>query len=45
MLATILRRRAPGMTMLRMPVFIWTMLVTCLMVVFAFPALVAAMAL
>jgi cytochrome c oxidase subunit 1 len=35
--------RAPGMTMLRMPVFCWTMLVTCLMVVMTFPVLIAAM--
>jgi cytochrome c oxidase subunit I len=42
-LATILRLRAPGMTMLRMPVFCWTMLVTCLMVVMTFPVLIAAM--
>ena len=40
---TILRLRA-GMTMLRMPVFCWTMLVTCLMVVMTFPVLIAAMA-
>ena len=33
------------MTMLRMPVFTWSMLVTCLMVVVAFPALLVAMAL
>ena len=32
------------MTMLRMPVFCWTMLVTCLMVVMTFPVLIAAMA-
>jgi cytochrome c oxidase subunit I len=44
-LATILRLRAPGMTMLRLPVFTWTVLVTCLMVVFAFPALVVGMSL
>ena len=31
-LATIAGRRAPGMTLLRMPVFTWSMLVTCLMV-------------
>ena len=37
--------RAPGMTMLRLPVFTWSMLVTCLMVVTSFPALVVAMAL
>jgi cytochrome c oxidase subunit I len=43
-LATLFRRRAPGMAMMRMPVFCWTMLVTCLMVVTAFPALIAAMA-
>jgi cytochrome c oxidase subunit 1 len=42
-LATIVGRRAPGMTMLRLPVFSWAMLVTCLMVVTSFPALVAAM--
>jgi cytochrome c oxidase subunit I len=41
---TALRRRAPGMTLLRMPVFTWTMVVTCLMVVFAFPSLLAALA-
>jgi cytochrome c oxidase subunit I len=45
LLATLLRRRAPGMTLLRIPVFSWTMLVTSLMVLFAFPALVVAMAL
>jgi cytochrome c oxidase subunit 1 len=42
-LATIVGRRAPGMTMLRLPVFTWAMLVTCLMVVTSFPALVVAM--
>jgi cytochrome c oxidase subunit 1 len=44
-MATILRRRAPGMALLRMPVFTWTALVTVLMVVAAFPALVVAMGL
>ncbi len=44
-LTTIVRLRAPGMTMLRLPVFTWTMLVTTLMVVVAFPVLVVAMAL
>ncbi len=33
--------RAPGMTLGRMPVFAWAMLVTALMVVFAFPAIIA----
>jgi cytochrome c oxidase subunit 1 len=42
-LATIVGRRAPGMTMLRVPVFSWAMLVTCLMVVTSFPALIVAM--
>jgi cytochrome c oxidase subunit I len=42
-LATIVGRRAPGMTMLRLPVFSWAMLVTCLMVVTSFPALLVAM--
>jgi cytochrome c oxidase subunit I len=42
-LATIVARRAPGMTMLRVPVFSWAMLVTCLMVVTSFPALLVAM--
>ena len=34
---TVLRKRTPGMTMLRIPVFSWAMTVTSLMVVFAFP--------
>ena len=45
LLATIVRRRAPGMALLRMPVFTWTSLVTVLMVVGAFPALIVAMTL
>jgi cytochrome c oxidase subunit 1 len=39
---TALRLRAPGMTLLRMPVFTWSMVVTCLMVVASFPSLLAA---
>jgi cytochrome c oxidase subunit 1 len=42
-LATIVARRTPGMTMLRVPVFTWAMFVTCLMVVTSFPSLVIAM--
>ena len=38
----ILRTRAPGMTLARMPVFAWVMLVFALMVVFAFPAVILA---
>jgi cytochrome c oxidase subunit 1 len=41
-LTTIVRRRARGMTMLRLPVFTWTALASCLLVVFAFPSLVIA---
>ncbi len=44
-LATIARRRAPGMALLRMPVFCWTALVTVLMIVGAFPVLIVAMTL
>jgi cytochrome c oxidase subunit I len=44
-LATVLGQRAPGMTMLRLPVFSWSMLATCLMVLTAFPVLIVAMAL
>ncbi len=44
-LATILLRRAPGVTMLRIPVFTWSMVITCLLVVTAFPALLLAMTL
>jgi cytochrome c oxidase subunit 1 len=43
--ATIVRRRAPGMTMLRMPVFVWSELVTILMIFAAFPVLVVALVL
>ena len=45
LLGTILRRRAPGMTMLRIPVFTWTMVVTTLMVILAVPALLVGMGL
>jgi cytochrome c oxidase subunit I len=43
MLWTLLRMRAPGITMLRIPVFCWTQVVTCLMVLAGFPALLLAM--
>jgi cytochrome c oxidase subunit I len=45
LVATVARRRAPGMSLLRMPVFTWTGLVSVLMVVGAFPMLVIAMVL
>lgn len=44
-LVTLLRRRAPGMTLLRIPFFSWTALATCLLVLFSFPSLVVAMTL
>ncbi|GMA40750.1 putative cytochrome c oxidase subunit 1-alpha [Mobilicoccus caccae] len=39
---TIICLRAPGMTMFRMPLFTWTVLVTSLMVLMAFPVLTSA---
>ena len=36
---TILKRRAPGMTLMRMPLFTWTALCTSVLMIFAFPAL------
>jgi cytochrome c oxidase subunit 1 len=42
---TVARQRAAGMSLLRMPVFTWTALVSVLMVVGAFPMLILAMAL
>jgi cytochrome c oxidase subunit I len=44
-LGTLLGRRAPGMLVTRLPVFSWSMVVTCLMVVMSFPVLVVAMSL
>ena len=41
----ILMTRAPGMTLARMPVFAWAMLVVGAMIVFAFPAIIAGTAL
>ncbi|ADG05201.1 cytochrome c oxidase subunit I [Kyrpidia tusciae] len=38
-IATILNMRAPGMTLLRMPLFTWTSLVTSGLIVFGFPPL------
>ncbi len=37
----ILLTRAPGMSLARMPVYAWSMLVTALMILFAFPAIIA----
>ncbi|ASS97875.1 MULTISPECIES: cytochrome aa3 quinol oxidase subunit I [Geobacillus] len=44
-LVTILKMRAPGMTLMRMPMFTWTILITCVLIIFAFPVLTVALAL
>jgi cytochrome c oxidase subunit 1 len=43
MITTVLCLRAPGMTMFRMPIFTWNILVTSLLVLLAFPILTAAL--
>jgi cytochrome c oxidase subunit 1 len=43
MITTILTLRAPGMTMFRMPIFTWNLLVTSLLVLLVFPILAAAL--
>ena len=40
---TIYTMRAPGMTMFRMPIFTWTILVTAILVLLCFPVLAAAL--
>ncbi|MFC2251751.1 cytochrome o ubiquinol oxidase subunit I [Labrys portucalensis] len=45
LIATIVKLRAPGMTMMRMPVFTWTALCTNVLIVAAFPVLTAVLAL
>jgi cytochrome c oxidase subunit 1 len=42
-ITTILCMRAPGMTMFRMPIFTWNILVTSILVLVAFPVLAAAL--
>ncbi|WP_100399464.1 cytochrome c oxidase subunit I [Bacillus sp. FJAT-44742] len=41
---TIINMRAPGMTMMRMPLFCWTSLITSILIVFAFTPLAAGLA-
>src|SRR4051794_26388680 len=43
MVTTVITLRAPGMTMFRMPIFTWNILVTSLMVLLVFPLLTAAL--
>ncbi|MGY3228792.1 cytochrome o ubiquinol oxidase subunit 1 [Luteibacter sp. HA06] len=45
LLATIIKMRAPGMTMMKMPIFTWTSLCTNVLIVAAFPVLTAVLAL
>jgi cytochrome c oxidase subunit I len=43
LIVTIVSMRAPGMTMMRVPVFTWMMLVTAFLIIFAFPPLTIAL--
>jgi cytochrome c oxidase subunit 1 len=43
MVTTVMTLRAPGMTMFRMPIFTWNILVTSLLVLIAFPILTSAL--
>ena len=45
LIATIIKMRAPGMTMMKMPVFTWTALCTNVLIVAAFPILTAVLVL
>lgn len=44
-IVTILKMRAPGMTLMKMPLFSWSVLASCIVIIFAFPALTIALAL
>lgn len=44
-LVTVLKLRAPGMTLLRMPIFVWSSLITSSLILFAFPPLTVALGL
>jgi cytochrome c oxidase subunit I+III len=41
-IVTVLKQRAPGMTLDRIPIFVWTQLVTSFVVIFAMPAVMIA---
>src|SRR6202012_2656185 len=43
MTTTVITMRAPGMTMFRMPIFTWNILITSLLILIAFPILTAAL--
>lgn len=40
-LVTILKMRCPGMTLMKMPIFVWSVLCAMILIVFAFPVLTA----
>src|SRR5215213_8889596 len=42
LVTTILKMRAPGMTLARMPLFVWAMLVTSIMIILAMPSVALA---
>lgn len=42
---TIMKKRAPGMTLMKMPIFAWSVLVTTVLIIIAFPLLTASLAL
>ncbi|WP_320940618.1 cbb3-type cytochrome c oxidase subunit I, partial [Lysinibacillus capsici] len=44
-ITTIIKMRAPGMTLMKMPMFSWSILITNIIIVFAFPVLTVALAL
>lgn len=44
-LVTILKMRCPGMTLMRMPIFVWSALCSMVLVIFAFPILTATLVL
>ncbi|MCV2488403.1 cytochrome c oxidase subunit I [Geodermatophilus sp. YIM 151500] len=43
MITTVVCLRAPGMTLFRMPIFVWNITITSLLVIIAFPILTAAL--
>ena len=42
-IVTIYTRRAPGMAMFRLPLFTWTILITAILIIYAFPSLTVAL--
>jgi cytochrome o ubiquinol oxidase subunit 1 len=44
LVATIVKMRSPGMTMMKMPIFVWTSLCTNILIIAAFPVLTAVLA-